>query len=69
LGTEESGDFPGGSYDGQYRQDYEYVEGLGDLDECNGMTYNGQYGYYVTETFPWVMACFKGAPHTSFKKN
>ncbi|MBU2428103.1 MAG: sulfatase-like hydrolase/transferase, partial [Gammaproteobacteria bacterium] len=32
---------PGGSYDGQFRDDYEYVAGLGDLDECNGMNYQG----------------------------
>ena len=68
LGTNEVA-FPGGSYDGTYRQDYEYVSGLGDLDECNGRTdSDGHYGYYVTDTFPWVMACFKGTLHSSFKK-
>ncbi len=68
LGAEEDGDFPGGNYDGTFREDYEYVEGLGDLDECNGMTYNGTYGYYVTESFPWVMNCFKGEVDSSFDK-
>ena len=29
-------DGPGGTYDGSFTVDYEYVEGLGTLDECNG---------------------------------
>ena len=61
------GAFPGGSYDGTFRDDYEYT-GAGDLDVCNGMTRNGVYGYYVTNSFPWVMACFTGAPDRSFSK-
>ena len=59
---------PGGAYDGTFIQDYEYVSGLGDLDECNGMTLNGQYGYYITEVYPWVLGCFKGTPDASFNK-
>ncbi len=51
---------PTGSYDGTFRDDYEYVNGLGDLDECNGMNVNGVYGYYVTDTFPWIINCYKG---------
>jgi hypothetical protein len=35
-------------YDGQFIGDHEYIEGAGDLDECNGMIVNGQYGYYIT---------------------
>jgi hypothetical protein len=53
-------------YDGQFRGDWEYSAGSGDLDECNGMTVDGQYGYYVTDTFPWVMNCLKGAKHSNF---
>ena len=68
IGTEEDGDFPGGNYDGMYREDYEYVEDLGDLDECNGMIYNGAYGYYVTASFPWIINCFKGEVDNSFDK-
>lgn len=59
---------PGGSYDGTYVDDYEYIEGSGDLDECNGMTIDHVYGYYVTNTYPWVLACFKGTPNNSFLK-
>ena len=54
------------NYDGQFRGDWEYSAGAGDLDECNGMTVNGQYGYYVTDTFPWVMNCYKGTPNSNF---
>lgn len=58
---------PGGTYDGLYIDDYEYTN-TGDLDACNGMSINGQYGYYVTETYPWVMSCFSGTPDTPFSK-
>jgi len=59
---------PGGEYDGSFRADYEHVDGLGDLDVCNGMTHNGQYGYRVTESFPYILACFSGTPDPSFFK-
>lgn len=60
---------PGGAYDGRFRDDYEYVAGLGDLDECNGQTVNGQYGYYVSEGYPYIIGCFTGTPHPSFTKS
>lgn len=59
---------PGGFYDGTYRDDYEYVAGKGDLDECNGMTKDGAYGYYVTDSYPWILGCYQGIPDESFKK-
>jgi arylsulfatase A-like enzyme len=59
---------PGGSYDGTYRDDYQYQQGYGDLDECNGMSINGVYGYYITDGFPYVLSCFKGIPDPSFNK-
>lgn len=59
---------PGGTYDGTFVDDWEYVEGYGDLDRCNGMTQDGVYGYVVTETYPHVMACFSGTPDSSFRK-
>ncbi|MBC85710.1 MAG: hypothetical protein CL677_00915 [Bdellovibrionaceae bacterium] len=67
--TSQSGEgaFPGGTWDGTFRDDYEYT-GAGDLDECNGMTVDGQYGYYVTNAFPWVMNCYKGTPDSTFTK-
>ena len=56
---------PGGEYTGEYNDDWEFT-GNGDLDECNGMTVDGQYGYYVTDTFPWVIKCLVGTPDESF---
>ncbi|HZI09171.1 MAG TPA: YHYH protein [Myxococcus sp.] len=64
----EQGAFPGGRYDGSFRDDYEFVKGSGDLDKCNGMTHEGVYGYYVTDTFPYLMACFWGFVDDTFKK-
>jgi arylsulfatase A-like enzyme len=59
---------PGGTYDGAFRDDYEYVSGSGDLDECNGMTVDGVYGYYITDNFPYILSCFKGVTDPSFDK-
>ncbi len=58
AGERDSG--PGGLHDGTYVQDWEYVEGSGSLDECNGALVNGQYVYYATDTFPFFPRCFKG---------
>jgi hypothetical protein len=59
---------PGGQYDGSFIDDYEYVEGSGDLDECNGMVRDGKYGYYVTDAYPYIIKCFRGTPNASFMK-
>jgi len=40
----------------------------GDLDACNGMMRGGIYGYYVTDSYPWMLACFQGSPDSSFNK-
>ena len=58
---------PGGLHDGTYNDDWQYTD-AGDLDECNGMTVDNQYGYYVTATYPWVIKCFSGSPDSSFNK-
>ncbi len=69
AGARPSGqDGPGGTYDGTYVDDYEYVDGLGDLDVCNGMTVDGVYGYFVTDDFPYILRCFTGTPDPSFRK-
>lgn len=52
---------------GTFIDDYEFTN-AGDLDECNGMSINGDYGYYVSEAYPWVIKCFKGTPDPSFNK-
>jgi len=51
---------------GTFKQDWEYVVGSGDLDECNGRTGvtpefpNGIYHYYATDTYPYLQRCLKG---------
>ena len=50
----------GGHHDGTYGSDFEFVEGSGDLDECNGITIDDQYIYMVTEEFPYVSRCLMG---------
>ncbi|MBX7247379.1 MAG: YHYH protein [Candidatus Sumerlaeaceae bacterium] len=72
-GTRPSG--PGGKYDGTFTQDFEYVKGLGDLDECNGRTGvtpeypQGIYHYYITDDFPFLPRLWRGTPDASFRKN
>lgn len=40
---------------------HSYVEGSGDLDQCNGLTdTDGNYAYYTTDTFPYVIGCYTG---------
>lgn len=60
------GDVKSNNYDGQFIGDYQYVAGSGDLDQCNGMTINGQYGYFATSGYPYVLACVTGKPSRSF---
>jgi hypothetical protein len=51
---------------GAFKQDWEYVSGLGDLDECNGRTGvtpefpGGIYHYYATDSYPYLPRCVKG---------
>lgn len=58
---------PGGNYDGTYVDDWEFTD-AGDLDACNGMSVNGQYGYYVTDSYPWILNCHSGVLDDSFNK-
>lgn len=58
---------PPGAHDGTYYDDYDFT-GAGDLDECNGMELDGQYGYYVTDEYPYLPICFTGTPDPSFDK-
>ena len=51
---------------GTFTQDYEYIAGSGDLDECNGRTGvtpefpSGTYHYYITDSYPYIQRCVKG---------
>ena len=71
-GTRPTG--PRGKYDGRFDQDYEYVAGLGNLDQCNGRNGptpeypQGIYQYFVTRDYPYIPRCFKGTPDPSFQK-
>jgi hypothetical protein len=52
---------------GTFAQDWEYVDGSGDLDECNGRFGvtpefpEGIYHYYATDSYPYFQRCVKGA--------
>jgi len=65
---------PVGKYDGRFSQDFEYVAGSGDLDECNGRFGvtpefpEGIYHYYTTDAFPFTSRLWKGTPDNSFSK-
>ena len=70
------GDRPGDGISapcGEYVQDFEYIEGLGNLDEANGRTDvtpefpNRTYYYVVTNEFPGIPRCLKGTPSGDFK--
>ena len=64
---------PCGMYDGVYSNDYEYVSGLGTLDEANGRTGitpeypSGTYYYVITDEFPSIPRFFRGTPSNDFK--
>ena len=33
---------------------------MGNLDECNGTTVDGEYIYLITDTYPFVPRCLMG---------
>ncbi|MBL4605880.1 MAG: YHYH protein [Flavobacteriaceae bacterium] len=63
---------PDGVYDGTYVRDFEFVEGLGDLDIANGRFGitpefpNGTYYYVITDDFPSLPRYFVGTPSKDF---
>jgi len=67
-GMRPGGDGPSGKYDGAFTKDFEYVAGLGDLDECNGRFTvtpefpNGTYAYFLTENWPVIPRNFRAEP-------
>ncbi len=60
-------------YNGIYSNDYEFVSGLGTLDEANGRTGitpeypEGTYYYVITDDFPSIPRYFRGTPSNDFK--
>lgn len=71
-GNRQSG--PRAKFNGTYTEDYEYVKGLGDLDECNGRTGvtaeypDGTYYYVITDSWPFIPRCWMGTADKSFQK-
>jgi len=61
---------PGGTHDGAFIQDYAFVPGSGDLDECNGRVTitpefpEGTYAYFLTAEWPVIPRAFHGTPAT-----
>jgi len=70
AGRREGG--PGGTPDGAYVRDWEFVAGAGDLDACNGRTGptpefpGGTYHYVLTDAFPFIPRFWHGTPDPSF---
>ena len=64
---------PCGTYDGVYSNDYEYVPGLGTLDEANGREGvtpeypDGTYYYVITDDFPSIPRYLRGTPSQDFR--
>ena len=64
---------PCDSYNGVYSNDYEYINGLGTLDEANGRNGvtpeypNGTYYYVITDEFPSIPRYLRGIPSQDFK--
>jgi hypothetical protein len=59
---------PGGAHDGTYNEDFEYVRGLGNLDECNGgVTESGEYMYFATDAYPFFPRCLYGTEITRIR--
>jgi YHYH protein len=55
-----SKELKGTAPDGTFVSDWEYVKGLGTLDECNGTTVNGKYAYFATDDYPYMGRCLMG---------
>ncbi|MEI6535041.1 MAG: YHYH protein, partial [Verrucomicrobiaceae bacterium] len=65
---------PGGAYDGTFTEDFEYIAGSGDLDECGGRfgvtpeNPEGIYHYLLTDDYPFIPRLYKGVPDPSFRR-
>ena len=46
--------------DGSLTSDWDYNAEYGQLDECNGITVDGQYIYLLTNDFPYIPRCMMG---------
>ncbi len=60
---------PGGEHDGTYNEDYEFLGTEGKLDQCNGGQLNGNYVYFITESYPFVPRCLHGEVSVDFNRS
>lgn len=73
AGARRSG--PGGRHDGTFVEDFEFVDGLGDLDPANGRVGvtpefpGGTYHYFLTAEFPFIPRFHRGTPDPSFGRH
>ena len=67
-------DGPGGRYDGTFINDWQYVDGAGDLNESNARFTvtpeypKGTFAYLLSDGFPFVPRSFVGTLDSSFRK-
>ena len=59
---------PFGKHDGSFKEDYEFIKGSGDLDECNGIVLDGNYKYFATNSFPFFPRCHWGDVSKDFRR-
>jgi len=60
---------PFGAHDGTYIEDWVYVAGSGDLDQCNGgRNLYGRFVYYATDSFPFLPRCLWGGISEDFQR-
>lgn len=50
----------GSTKDGSVHSDWDYDPSYGDLDECNGISINGEYVYIITHDYPYISRCLMG---------
>ena len=60
LGAESIDDLEGTTPDGTSTSDYVFDATAGDLDECNGVTIDGEYRYLITDGHPYVGRSLNG---------
>jgi hypothetical protein len=48
------------SADGIFVSVWTFDQTIGQLDECNGISIDGEYCYFVTNEYPYVGRCLKG---------
>ena len=50
----------GSEKDGSLKSDWTYDASIGQLDECNGITVDGEYMYLITNEYPYIPRCLMG---------